>query len=202
MNFMPARLGRLLELHVPSTPVRCGLLAGAIGVAASYFIPVRPAITLGRSMEPTLVNGQPFLFSNRSASKPRYQRGDVLVLRMNGVPSVKRVAAVGPKTLWVIDRSDSDPTPVWALESDETKSQWNARFPTVRVRPYRVPAGTLFVVGDSPLSRDSREFGPVSEREVLGRVTWPPVPEDPESGAFFHRMAPKPGSRPIRIARR
>jgi signal peptidase I len=205
MPFDSERLTQTLDRHLPTLPVRRGLVAALLGVALSFLVPVRPAITVGGSMEPTLHNGQPFLFSSlRSAEQP-FKRGDVLVLRADGIPSVKRVAAVGGQVLWVIPRSDADPTPMWAVDPDEDVGAWNQRYPESPASRYVVPAGTVFVVGDSPRSRDSREYGPVKVSDIMGRVTWPPVPEDPDTWTFFHKLVPKrvaAQKRPIRIARR
>lgn len=202
MFFNPAILLRSFALHVPTLALRRGLAAALIGAGLSLFIPVRPAITIGRSMEPALRNGQPFVFSSVRSPQHAFQRGDVVVLRVDGIPSVKRVAAVGGQTLWVVPRSDTDPRPLWALAPGEDLSAWKERFPEVTMRRYIVPPGTLFVVGDSPISRDSREYGPVEEREVMGVVTWPPLPEDLETWAFFHKLVPdpvRPASTPDRM---
>jgi signal peptidase I len=207
--FNPAILVRSSALHVPALALRRGLAAALIAAALSLFIPVRPAITIGRSMEPALRNGQPFVFSSLRGPQHAFRRGDVVVLRVDGLPSVKRVAAVGGQALWVVPCSDTDPRPMWAIAPGEDLSAWKERFPEMAMRRYEVPPGTLFVVGDSPISRDSREYGPVDEHDVMGVVTWPALPEDPETWTFFHKLVPDPrqprkhaGSQGVRIARR
>jgi phage repressor protein C with HTH and peptisase S24 domain len=37
---------------------------------------------------------------------------------------------------------------------------------------YVDPAGGLYVVGTQPDSTDSREFGPVRQEDVIGKVVW------------------------------
>jgi signal peptidase I len=124
-----------------------GLLAAVAGavVARSRWT---SATVVGRSMEPTLHDGQRVLVRRRKPS-----RGDVVVFAMPppaAAPAhrVKRVCAVA-----------GDPVPEWLRGAV----------------PYDVlPAGTVAVTGDNPRSEDSRHLGLIPLDRVLGVVNAPP----------------------------
>jgi signal peptidase I len=205
MSGYPAWYSRLILVHLPSTGLRRGLVFAAAAIALCCVLPARLAVTLGRSMEPTLRNGQPFLFAPRQAADEPLQRGEIVVLRIQNVPCVKRVAAIGGETLWIAPTSKENSAPLWALDSGEDPQVWKKRFPWLGLCRYRVPADTVFVVGDSPVSQDSRQLGPIRMSEVMGRVTWPRLPNEPLAPTFLRRLMPRRPSSPaqdVRIARR
>ena len=186
---------------LPTLPIRRSVLAGALVAALTFFIPVRPAITLGRSMEPTLQNGQPFLFSTQTAAMQPLKRGDIVVLRIKRVPSVKRIVALGGDVLWLVPQSSEVGGAAWALAPGEELAVWRKRYPWMEIRRYVVPDGSVYVVGDSPYSEDSRQLGAIRRDAVMGRVTWPSLPQDMERSAFFHRLIEAP-KRPMGRAKR
>src|SRR5690349_11664477 len=109
---------------LPTPSLRRSVLATVAIATVSFFIPARPAITVGRSMEPALHHGQLFLFSPQTASEQPLKRGDVVVLRIKGMPSVKRVAAIGGDVLWLVPQSTEVGGAVWALAPGEELTVW------------------------------------------------------------------------------
>jgi signal peptidase I len=181
-------------LGVPRALIDYGLTAVAavvLAVLIQAFV-VKPYMIPSTSMATTLVPGQRVLVDRVSYRFRAIQRGDIVVfhrpddtkdilikrvvglpgdvlsiadghLRLNGVPLnepyVDRVGGV-PEQTQPADASSPDGSPPWSLE-----------------RPFTVPAGTYFVMGDNRVdSLDSRYWGTVPRGDVIGRafVTyWP-----------------------------
>jgi nickel-type superoxide dismutase maturation protease len=145
----PRQLWKNDRLTATNGPARARRVAlGAAGViavlAAVRFAPLRLGrfAVAGRSMEPTLVEGDRLLVLRGSVPLLRLRAGAVVVARspaMPGVEVVKRVAA------------------------------------TVTRR-----GGTAYVLlGDNRgASTDSRDFGPVAARAIVGRVLYRYWPEE------------------------
>jgi signal peptidase I len=152
--------------------VRAALLAAAVLVLvlvrAFVAEPVRVA---GDSMAPTLRSGDVVLVDR--AGRPRVGQ---LLLRdpTDGRPVVKRLVAVGGQTVEIRDAYLF----VDGLRVDEPYVD-HSRIDGVYFGPSTVPAGSVFVLGDSrDGSIDSRVFGPVPADAVTGRIVlrlWPPV---------------------------
>lgn len=134
---------------------------------------IEPFIVDGSSMEPTLHNGER-LFVNRFVyrfEKPK--RGDIIVFRypLNWKKDyIKRVVALGGETVEVRLGTvyiNNEP-----LDEPYIRKEGISNF-----RPFRVPEGYVFVMGDNRLnSEDSRIFGPVSLKSIRGKawiVWWP-----------------------------
>lgn len=117
-------------------------------------------------------------------------RHDVLVI--NGVPQTYAVQDPAPYARDIFE----DPHPVVAIESlgatDHLVLALPGR-PAVRsFAPYTVPAGSYFMMGDSrDNSHDSRFFGPVPRREIVGRAGGVIVSFDPKRFLLprFNRIA-------------
>lgn len=103
--------------------------------------------------------------------RPRnLQRDDIVLFKSPSDPDVvycKRVKGVGRDTLNVGDIYGATSTGTGTgTESDDDGSFWTT-----------VPKGHLWVEGDNFHSIDSRNFGPISDGLVIGRVScviWPP----------------------------
>lgn len=145
-------------------------LAGAILAGVAGALPVRPGFVVGESMQPSLQPGQPFLYSRRGPGSVPFRRGDIVLLRMQGVPCVKRVFAVGGDGFWTVNSTPGDGLAKSLLDPGVPIRRWRKRYPLFHYRRLTVPRGSVFVVGEGPNSLDSRELGPVPVRDVLGRL--------------------------------
>jgi len=119
----------------------------------------------GRSMEPTLHNGQ-VVFFLRLPGKLR--QGDVVFARMpSGSNYVKRVVAVeGDVVELVGDRLYINGQPeVTAFDVPVHAQEGIVEY------PYRVEPGKVFLVGDNrPESEDSRTFGALPLSSIKGKL--------------------------------
>lgn len=125
------------------------------------------------SMMPTLEPGDRVVVDTLSTRAPSI--GDLVVLREpdSGTLVVKRVVGVAGDTIALEDGRlrrngvliDEPYVDLGGVDS-------------VYFGPERVPAGTLFVMGDNRgASIDSRSYGPIDDGRVVGRVLlrwWPP----------------------------
>jgi signal peptidase I len=131
----------------------------------------------GQSMEPTLHSDQRLVVEKLSYNSWLHlrspQRGDVVVLRINGTDEllIKRVIGLPGDQVEIRDgqvfvnhQMLDEPYVVFPADGD--------------YGPIDVPPLHLFVLGDNRnFSNDSRTFGPVPMRNVVGRAWfsyWPP----------------------------
>lgn len=142
-------------------------------VLVVWVIPIRPGVVLGESMSPAFHNGQVFLMS-RVRDGTRLDLGDVVVLNLDGELYLKRIEAIGGQTIWGLDSADVGGVPdiiVSPVDVEEMRRLSQERPGVGRVVDLTIPAGYVFVVGDSePRSYDSRHFGPVPVEAIKGRV--------------------------------
>jgi signal peptidase I len=157
-----------------------------LGIAAS---PVRTGIVVGQSMSPTLRPWQPFLYTAFQAGRTPIHRGDIVLVRMGGSSCVKRVFALGGDHFWVMDDALDEDMAVLPLGVGIPVKPWKARFPVSHFRKVTIPRNAVYVLGENPTSLDSRQLGPVSRADVIGRVVLPGPPDrgpDGDSLVFIH----------------
>lgn len=160
------------------------LLVKTFAVQA-FFIP-------SASMEPTLFPGDRVLVNKLSYDVHAVHDGDVVVFRRpprdNSTDDdlIKRVIA-GPGQLLSVSNcrvyvnGKEEPQPYlpkgWQDPSSEYCTVWDAPGMLQLSNPYRVPAGTYFVMGDNRKdSDDSRYWGTVPANYLVGRAfvrIWP-----------------------------
>jgi signal peptidase I len=133
-----------------------------LGVVAAGIQPLRPAIVVGDSMEPTLHPGT-VVIVDKNRRDP--QAGEVVLINRGGRLMIKRVALVAGDAIaqihsagnWLVARNDY--VLRRAIANDRS------------VRWVRVPKDYLYVVGDNlDHSEDSRAFGPIPREDVLGTL--------------------------------
>ena len=167
------------------------LLAGALGsleMLATDQLTRAFKVPTG-SMEPTIVPGDRVLVQTSAYWFAAPSRADLVVFRTAdldyaGMPKdqylAKRIVALPGETLQITNghllingRALQGPP---ALADHDFRSPF-AAFPPRGTNAYVVPAECFFVAGDNLTnSLDSRHFGPIPRRSVLGRATkiyWP-----------------------------
>ncbi len=153
-------------------------LAPALIVALAINLFVAQATRVhGQSMEPTLHSDQRLVVEKLSYNNWLHlrspQRGDVVVLRINGMDEllIKRVIGLPGDQVEIRDgqvfinhQMLDEPYVVFPADGD--------------YGPIDVPPLHLFVLGDNRnFSNDSRTFGPIPMKDVIGRAWfsyWPP----------------------------
>ncbi|MGC8667433.1 MAG: signal peptidase I [Chthonomonadales bacterium] len=124
----------------------------------------RVAVVHGSSMAPTFVDGQMVVVS-RILWPRGIRRGNVVLIRRGNSVLIKRVFRLPGE---VLDRKTAARFTA-AMDFFEPTGKHDA--------PLRVPKGQIVVLGDNlAVSDDSREFGPVPLRDVLGKVLGAPPP--------------------------
>jgi signal peptidase I len=172
----PAPVGRRLSLVRGR---RAALVALALLVAALLLVRAHVAEPFripSDSMAPTLVAGDHVLVDKRAYRDAAPRRGDLVVFRAprTGEVLLKRVVAVGGDTVGIEDG-------VLVVDGRRPREPYAdpEAIDSVYFGPVRVRAGTVFVLGDNRAdSEDSRDFGAVPARDVIGRVQariWPPA---------------------------
>jgi signal peptidase I len=123
-------------------------------------------VVADESMLPTLVPGDRLYVDARAFRNGSARTGDLVVLKDPDDPSkwlVKRVRALGPSTLWRTRSGFRDP-----MDSERSPEGIP---PADVIEEIELPRGSLYVISDSPgTARDSRKFGPVEARDLIGRV--------------------------------
>jgi signal peptidase I len=149
------------------------LIAGALLFVR--LVVAEPFRIVSASMVPTLEEGDSVLVDKLAYGDDGPRRGELIVFEAprTGDVTLKRVVGVGGDRVAIEDgllvvngrRPDEPYTDPDAIDS-------------VYFGPVRVPAGSVFVLGDNRRdSADSRRFGAVPVDDVIGRVRariWPP----------------------------
>lgn len=119
------------------------------------------------SMLPSLKPGDYFLINKLVYRLHPPRRGDLVVVRAPNHPRwyyVKRVIGLPGETLSLSEGN--------VYLNGERLTEPYARGSTYpNLPPIRIPEGSYFLMGDNRMdSEDSRQFGPVSKKKILGKL--------------------------------
>ena len=147
------------------------LLIVLVVVPIRIFI-AQPFIVDGESMYPTFQNGNYLIVDEISYHFEKPKRGDVIVFRYPGNPSIfyiKRIIGLPGETVIIKNGT------VTIREPDGSSRTLNEPFISARDKSYNMTDALTntqyFVMGDNrPRSSDSRVWGPLPARNIIGRV--------------------------------
>jgi signal peptidase I len=166
----PAR-SHLSRRRLLAVLVGLALLGAVVLLRATVVAPVRVA---SASMLPTYAAGDVVLVSHRPPSLSDLDRGDLVTFRSpeDGHDALKRVIGLPGDSLVILDSElhvNGRPLSEPYVDHRLIDGYYS--------RTYRVPAGTVFVLGDNRgNSVDSRDYGPIPADALLGRAVfrlWP-----------------------------
>lgn len=144
-------------------------------VVGLFMLTFRLGVVDGESMLPTYQNGQVVLVWRRGPFCPPLKRNEVVLLREGHDVLIKRIYRLAGQT---IDRTYPDLyDQAFRSGLADYYEQHTVSTPQGPRLLLTVPKGYLVVLGDNlAVSEDSRVFGPVPERDVLGVVVNSPPP--------------------------
>ena len=126
----------------------------------------------GRSMEPSLVNGEWLLVDKLSYHFSSPKRGDIIVFNPpleSSQPYIKRIIGMPGERIEIKDGRIYISNDEGDFEYVETTALPDISFSCND--SWEIPEGHYFVLGDNrPVSGDSRKFGPVPEDNIIGKV--------------------------------
>ena len=147
-------------------------------VAVAAYLNFQRVIVSGRSMEPTYRNGEALIMW-KLAPRDQLRRGDVIVFRQGKDELIKRIIYIAsPKQVGQypppgFPMTYSNPEG-WYIPADAPSwMTFGLYFFKIRtgLAPPPPLGSTIYVMGDNfPISDDSRDYGPISPAQVLGRV--------------------------------
>jgi len=158
-------------------------LAKIIIIAAVIVIPIRyflfqPFFVRGQSMDPNFENGDYLIVDEISYHFKAPQRGEVIVFKYPQDPSqrfIKRIIGLPGETIEIRDGKVIVYTKGEPQVLDE--SNYLSGLLTEGNIQITLAEDEYFVLGDNrPFSFDSRRFGVLSEKKIIGRVVfraWP-----------------------------
>ncbi len=162
--------------------IKAFLIALIIIVPIRYFL-IQPFFVRGASMEPTFEDGEYLIIDQLSYHFRTPQRGEVIVFRYPNQPSqffIKRIIGLPGETVTIADgkvmiQNSQHPAGVVLDESPYL----SAEVRTGGQVTMTLAADQYFVMGDNrPASSDSRSWGPVPTKDVIGRVWLRAFPVD------------------------
>lgn len=188
MDFSPKP--KTNEPDVPATSSRMALkffleLVQVVAISLAIIIPVRyflvqPFYVKGASMEPNFFDHEYLVIDELSYRFHQPQRGDIVVFHYPNDPKnyfIKRVIGLPGETIEIAEGqvkiyNDKYPNGIVLDEHIYLDDIY-----TAQTRRETLKANEYFVLGDNrPSSLDSRYFGPISDKVIVGRVWvrgWP-----------------------------
>ncbi|MFH1656425.1 MAG: signal peptidase I [Candidatus Nealsonbacteria bacterium] len=152
------------------------IIAMAIVIPVRYFL-FQPFFVKGQSMEPNFGNGDYLIVDEISYKFREPARGEVIVFNYPENPSqrfIKRIIGLPGETVEIKDNKITIIKDENILILDESKYIVSETSGDIKVV---LKQDEYFVLGDNrPFSFDSRRFGIVPEKEIIGRAVlraWP-----------------------------
>lgn len=162
--------------------VKVVIISLAIIIPVRYFL-IQPFYVKGASMEPSFYDHEYLIINEIVYRFNNPQRGDVVVFRYPKDPSqyfIKRIIGLPGEKVKIKDGKlfiYNDQFPTGIVLNEEVYLFEDTETPHLGKTEFILEADEYFVLGDNrEASLDSRRFGPVSRRLIIGRAWvrgWP-----------------------------
>ncbi len=161
--------------------VKVVIVSALIVIPIRYFL-IQPFFVSGASMQPQFSNGEYLIIDEIGYRNSAPRRGDVVVFRYPKDPSqfyIKRIVGLPDETVQIQDRkvlifNKENP---WGLQLEESSYLRQGEITRGDIN-IKLGDDEYFVLGDNrQASSDSRVFGPVEKKFIIGKVwlrAWPP----------------------------
>ncbi|PIZ65889.1 signal peptidase I [Candidatus Roizmanbacteria bacterium CG_4_9_14_0_2_um_filter_39_13] len=175
MNILKGIIAFIMEI------METVVFVGSLFIVIYLFI-LQPNQIKGASMEPTFYNGN-YIFTSKITYKMRApHRGDVVVFhspKNHDIEFIKRIIGLPGDTVLIEDNElyvNGKQIPEQYISEKTTLVPGSFAQNGV---PIIVPEEQVFVMGDNrPRSSDSREFGTIDEKSIVGQVFYRYFPTD------------------------
>lgn len=158
------------------------LTLGVVSVAYALNNLYQPVVVVGDSMSPTLRAGRVLFVDRTYYRMHRPAPGEVVVFTREGAACIKRVyRGPGELVYCLYHEFGAEALPLLISEArlEAVRQRYIRQNSRLRIVRLRVPEDHVFLVGDNPSrSEDSRKFGAIPLRDLLGRVRVDPTPVD------------------------
>ena len=155
------------------------IIAVVIVAPIRYFV-FQPFFVKGQSMEPNFHNGDYLIIDEISYRFGEPERGDVVVFKYPNNPSqryIKRIIGLPEERVFI----DGSQTLIYGKDGSSRVINESEYLPESTATPGNVDMllkqNEYFVMGDNrPFSSDSRSWGVLPEKNIIGRVflrAWP-----------------------------
>jgi len=162
------------------------VVAVSVALLIQAFL-VKPYRIPSPSMEDTLLVGDRVLVDRISWRFSEPKRGDIVVFHppAGGTVLIKRIIGLPGETVslsggsvYINGQKLDEPYVRTVNGKPEPSDPFSNGLPWSLQQPYKVPAGSYFLMGDNRThSGDSREIGPIARGQFVGRAFaryWPP----------------------------
>jgi len=155
------------------------IISLAIIIPIRYFL-IQPFYVKGASMEPNFYDHEYLIIDEISYRLREPQRGDIVVFKYPNDPSqyfIKRVVGMPGETVEIKDGRVRIYKKEGSIGYYLNESQYLSGAETYGDKKFNIGGNEYFVLGDNRTSSmDSRIFGPIEEKLIIGRVWlrgWP-----------------------------
>ncbi len=134
-----------------------------------YLQPYRLEIISGKSMTPALQDRELILLDCHYYRRNPVQKGDIVSCIVNGKKIIKRIYALpGEQVIQLHNEKDKSNDMIISPGMVEKAMRF---FPGSTIKRVDIEPGFIFLFGDAGMfSSDSRDFGPVNQNTIIGKV--------------------------------
>ena len=155
--------------RIKLTKSRLAIIVLALFTFIVYLQPYRLEIISGKSMTPALQDGELILLDRRYYRHNPIQKGDIVSCVVNGKKIIKRIYALpGEQVIQLHNNKDKSNDMIISPGMVEKTLRF---FPGSNIKKVDVEPDFIFLFGDAGMfSSDSRDFGPVPQNTIIGKV--------------------------------